>query len=273
MSLFRTSIIITSLLALSACEVTSNGDDPTVENDPTKDLGILWVKHSAEYRAITTQVYRDATDDLPGFIEDKTWSVLAAHADPSALPPAVILDVDETVVSNVNFQLTFERPFANHKLDTWAANTPALPVAGVKSFVGTARALGATVFFVTNRPCQPKAGTDDPCPQQQTVVDGIHEIGLEVDADHVMLAGEQPGWDREKQSRREFVAQTHRVVMLIGDDFSDFAPCVRDEPHGACTEAATRASRRETLEKYQGLWGNGWYILPNPMHGSWTSVE
>ena len=20
------------------------------------------------------------------------------------------------------------------------------------------------------------------------------------------------------------------------------------------------------------MWGNGWYILPNPMHGSWTSV-
>lgn len=283
MALFRTLITVVSILTLSACDGTSNGDDPTVEHDPTvghdpaKDLGILWVKHSAEYQAITTQVYRDATGDLPGFIEDKTWNVLTGYVTgygaSSDLPPAVILDVDETVVSNVNFQLTYERPFANHKLDTWAANTPALPISGVKSFVDTARSLGVTVFFVTNRPCQPKAGIDDPCPQQQTTLEGIHEVGLAVDADHVMLSGEQPGWDREKQSRRELIAETHRVIMLIGDDFSDFAPCVRAKPYGSCTAAATRESRAETLERNRALWGNGWYILPNPMHGSWTSVE
>ncbi len=279
MTLFRTSILVASILILSACEATSSGDDSTVEHDPTvghdpaKDMGVLWVKHSAEYKAIATQLYRDATDDLPGFIEDKTWNVLTGYGDPSALPPAVILDVDETVVSNVDFQLSYERPFANHKLDTWAANTPATPIPGVKSFVDTARSLGVTVFFVTNRPCQTKAGNDDPCPQQHTTIEGIHEVGLEVDAEHVMLSGEQPGWDREKLSRREHIAETHRVIMLIGDDFSDFAPCVRAKPYGSCTAAATRESRADALEEYREYWGNGWYILPNPMHGSWTSVE
>ena len=24
---------------------------------------------------------------------------------------------------------------------------------------------------------------------------------------------------------------------------------------------------------YAGYWGNGWYILPNPMYGSWTSIR
>ena len=279
MTLFRTLITAVSILVLSACYGISSGDgatvehDPTVGHDPAKDLGILWVKHSAEYQAIATQVYRDATDDLPGFIEDKTWNVLTGYGDTSALPPAVILDVDETVVSNVNFQLTYERPFANHKLDTWAANTPAVPIPGVKSFVETARSLGVTVFFVTNRPCQTKAGTDDPCPQQQTTIDGIHEIGLATDAEHVMLAGEQADWDREKWSRREHIAETHRVIMLIGDDFSDFARCVRAKPYGSCTAAATRESRADALAEYREYWGNGWYILPNPMHGSWTSVE
>ncbi len=267
MTLFKSSIIVSTLFALSACTQTNH------TNDPAKDLGILWVKYSAEYRANAAQTYRAATEDLPGFIDDKTWSVVTGHADPSALPPAVILDVDETVVSNVDFQLTFERPFANHKLDTWASNNQAMAVPGVKSFVDTARSLGVTVFFVTNRPCQPKAGADDSCPQQQTTIDGIREIGLEVDAEHVMLSGGQPDWNREKLSRRELIAKTHRVIMLIGDDFSDFAPCVREEPHGACTDAATRASRTEALHQYQDLWGNGWYILPNPMHGSWTSVE
>ena len=267
MTSIKTLIFIVSLLTLSACAATPG------EADPAQDLGILWAIHSAEYRAVTTEIYRDAADDLPGFIEDKTWSVVTGRGDPSALPPAVILDVDETVVSNAVFQLTHERPFTNEKLDTWASNTPARAITGVKSFVDTARSLGVTVFFLTNRPCQPKVGIDIPCPQKITTIDGIHEVGIAVDADHVMLAGEQPGWNREKLSRREFVAKTHRVIMLIGDDLGDFEPCVRSKPYGACTTAATRASLREAAEKHPELWGNGWYILPNPMHGSWTSVE
>ena len=65
----------------------------------------------------------------------------------------------------------------------------------------------------------------------------------------------------------------YHMTMLVGDDLSDFIACVRESPHGACTEAATSESRAEALAKYADFWGNGWYILPNPMHGSWTSFD
>lgn len=94
-----------------------------------------------------------------------------------------------------------------------------------------------------------------------------------MDPEQVMVADERPDWDREKLSRREYVAKTHRVIMLIGDDLSDFIACVRESPNGACTVPATSASRAEALEKHKDYWGNGWYILPNPMHGTWTSFE
>jgi len=263
----QTLIAIASLLTLSAC--TTN----TTKYDPQQDLGLLWVKHAAEYKAVSAQVYRTATRDLTKFVQDKRWDALRGRGAGSMLPPAIILDVDETVVSNVDFQLTFERPFENHKLDTWSSNYDSLAIPGVVSFVQLARNLGIEVFFVTNRPCQPKDGTDDPCSQKQTTIDDIRELGIPVDADHVMLSGERPGWNKEKSSRREYVAETHRVIMLIGDDLGDFIPCVREKPAGACIEGATRASRLEALEKYKDFWGNGWYILPNPMHGSWTSVH
>jgi len=252
---------------LSACATTS------VEHDPRQDLGILWVKHSAEYQAVAMQVYRDAREDLPRLLDDKTWNAMTGHGEASSLPAAVILDVDETVVSNVEFQASFERPFANHKLDSWSASRDSLAVPGVQSFVSAARALGITVFFVTNRPCEAIAGNDDFCPQKQTTIDDIRELGIAVEPEYVMLADERPGWDREKQVRREFVARTHRIIMLVGDDLSDFIACVRESPHGACTEAATSESRAEALAKYADFWGNGWYILPNPMHGSWTSFD
>ncbi len=267
MPALRNLAVVACALMISACATT------TSEHVPTEDLGILWVKHSAEYQALAAQAYHEALDDLEGFKQDTGWDVVRDRVNPSPLPPAVILDVDETVVSNVDFQLTFERPFENHKLDTWSSNYHSLAIPGAASFINTARQMGVAVFFVTNRPCQMIVGNDDPCPQKQTTIDDIRQIGVDADADHVFLSGERPGWDKEKLSRRQYIAETHRVIMLLGDDLSDFIPCVREDPAGACTTAATRASRLEALDKHRQMWGNGWYILPNPMHGSWTSVR
>lgn len=272
----RTVLFLAPLLALAACATSSppaSVSPASPSHEPTRDLGIMWVKKAAEYRAITEQVYRMAEAALPGYVADTSWSAMPEQTDAADLPPAVILDVDETVVSNVDFQLTFERPFANHKLDDWSSNYDSLAIPGVKQFVDAARAQGVTVFFVTNRPCESKAGNSDPCPQKGTTVDDIREVGIAVEPEFVMLSGERPGWDREKLVRRRHIAQTHRVIMLIGDDFGDFVPCARKKVVAPCTGPGTQKSRADALRMYDKYWGAGWYILPNPMHGSWTTVE
>jgi acid phosphatase len=262
-----------ALLTLGACATAPPPQPSDSSYDPRRDLGLQWVRRAAEYHAITRQVYRNAEAALPAYISDTSWSAMPEQSSAAALPPAVILDVDETVVSNVDFQLTYERPFANHKLDAWSSSHDAKPIAGVKDFVTAARAQGVTVFFVTNRPCEVVAGHTDPCPQKETTINDIREVGIDVAPEHVMLSGEREGWDREKLVRRELVATTHRVIMLIGDDFGDFVPCARKKVVAPCTAPGTRASRDKALETYDRYWGAGWYILPNPMHGSWTSVR
>ena len=57
------------------------------------------------------------------------------------------------------------------------------------------------------------------------------------------------------------------------DDYGDFVQCTRVKPLAPCDAPATRASRHAALDTYDAYWGNGWYILPNPMHGSWTSIR
>ena len=64
-----------ALLFLTACAT-----EPPAP-DPYRDGGLLWVKHSAEYRALTEQVYAKATSDLPGFIADTSWSVIPGQDD------------------------------------------------------------------------------------------------------------------------------------------------------------------------------------------------
>ncbi len=284
MSLVRTFILTAFIVTLSGCVLAvapteSPRSEPTQSTVPpaaydhTRDMGLLWVKHAAEYRAIAEQVYRSAESDLPAYIADTSWSAMPGQKNAADLPPAVILDVDETVVSNVDFQLTFERPFANHKLDEWSSNYDSLAIPGVREFVNTARAQGVTVFFVTNRPCQSIEGNDDPCPQKGTTIDDIREVGIDVEPEFVMLSGERDDWDREKLTRRQLIAEDYRVIMLVGDDFGDFVPCARKKVVAPCTAPGTRDSRAEALATYDRYWGAGWYILPNPMHGSWTSVR
>jgi 5'-nucleotidase (lipoprotein e(P4) family) len=240
---------------------------------PESDLGIAWVRTAAEYDAISRSAYRTAQDALSEKIADKSWSALPNQSGAENLPPAIIFDVDETVVSNVEFQATFERPFNDSKLNDWNNANKAVPVPGVVEFATLAKELGVTLFFLTNRPCFEMAENPDPCPQQTTTYQDVAESGVPVDADKVMLVGQQPGWSKEKSIRRDFIGRSHRVIMLMGDDLGDFIPCTRKRPVDPCTEAATSESRDAISEKYQDYWGNGWYILPNPMHGSWVSVR
>ena len=270
----KIALLLPALL-MSACATTAPGpvnEDATPAGvTPVSDMGMLWAKYAAEYEAVSRQAYQVATAHLPGFIADESWDAIAEHSGSEGLPPAVILDVDTTVLNHVDFQISYERPFENWKLDEYDRNNVAKPVPGVVEFMRAAQDAGVQLFFVTNRPCELRDGIDDPCPQRQTVIDGLSELGFDIDAEYVMLSQER-GWNREKSTRRLHIAETHRVIMLFGDDLTDFIACTRGSPKLPCTEPATRESRLVALREHSGYWGRGWYILPNPMHGSWTSL-
>ena len=237
------------------------------------DRGILWVRNSAEFEALSLQAYRAAGNFLPQAIADTDWSALPGQAGAADLPPAIIFDVDETLVSTVEFQVLLEPPFRNSKLDDWNIANKAKAVPGAVGFTGQARAAGVELFFVTNRQCEERPDVTDSCPQEAVTIQDLAEIGIPADPEHLMLANERPEWDREKSTRRNYVAMTHRVIMLIGDDLGDFMPCTRRKPLSPCTEGATVDSRRAATFENKSYWGAGWFVLPNPMHGSWTSVE
>lgn len=272
-SMLRTMTL--PLAAASAAALAACATAPVEQraSRPQPDLGILWVGNAAEYRAAAIQTYTNATKDLPGMVAEPSWTALPEQTRAAELPPAIIFDVDETLVSNVEFQAEFEPPFEDRKLDEWNAANPAAPVPGAVDFVQLARDAGVTVFFVTNRPCEPRPDVDHPCPQEMVTVEDLREAGILADSDHVLLAGERPDWTREKQVRRDLIAQSYRVIMLVGDDLGDFLPCVRRSVVAPCTRAATRADREAATERHAAYWGNGWYVLPNPMYGSWTSAQ
>jgi 5'-nucleotidase (lipoprotein e(P4) family) len=256
------ALFLTLIASLGACATKPLTKQP--------NQGIIWVDSAAEYEALSLQAYESATRHLDRLITDKSWTALPGLQARPELPTAIILDVDETAISNVNFQLQLEGDFSHEAFDRWHQNNPAGRMPGAPEFIQLARNKGVEIFFITNRPCHERDFAPGPCPQKAITLQDLAEAGIESDMDHLMLVGEQEGWTREKRFRQYHVAETHRVIMLFGDDLGDFLPCVRAKPVAPCTAATAKERSRMTLQ-HSEYWGAGWYILPNPMHGSWTS--
>jgi 5'-nucleotidase (lipoprotein e(P4) family) len=259
-------VIVALTVVLSACATST--DKHTAE----PDHAILWAAHSVEYQAVSAQIYAQATRDIPRLLADTSWSAVPGFEGSDLKPPAVILDVDETILSGTDLELTMI-PFTTQLQYEWALAHKATPIRGVVDFISAAQRAGVEVFILTNRPCDQYEGTVGACPIEEVTIQDLREVGITIDAEHALFANERPQWDREKVGRREFIAETHRVIMVFGDDFGDFVACSRGEPKTPCTVPATRTIRAGDLDKYNKYWGNGWYILPNPMYGSWTSVD
>ena len=238
------------------------------------DRATLWVRNSSEFRAASVAAYRSAGFALMRGLADSTWTAEPTQAaDISGLPPAVVMDIDETVLDNSEPQAAMLRAGTcfdefPRAWDDWVAERRAPAIPGAADFIRFARQArdgqgrAVRIFFITNRECAPRAGNDAACPQQDDTQANLEALGLGSAslADDLMLKGELPDWDGEKLARRQAVARTHRIVLNVGDDLADFLPGVR---------RASVAERDRARCMHHGEWGLRWFIVPNPMYGSW----
>jgi 5'-nucleotidase (lipoprotein e(P4) family) len=230
---------------------------------------VLWMQTSSEYRAAALQTYRAAAQHLNPALNDKAWTAaLEQTGDVSALPPAVILDVDETVLDNSLYLGEWVLRGAAHgpqEWDEWVQMMRAPAVPGAVEFVRAAAEKGIRPIYITNRPCGRRHGTDSGCPQKQDTLENLRSAGFpSVDPDQVLLRGEREAWGADKSSRRAHVAERYRVLMLLGDDLGDFLPY----------DLAGRPPREraDSANRHGEMWGTRWFVLPNPVYGSWRRV-
>jgi acid phosphatase len=228
----------------------------------------LWLQTSAEYQALCLQAYRQATERLPQALADPSWTAMLEQQQMPVeryreLPPGVVLDVDETLLSTGAYQARAVLAGGHSPAlwDRWLARAEAPAVPGALAFVQRAKALGIRPLYVTNRRCTRRSGRPDPCPQQGDTLRNLKQAGFPASAEQLLLLGERPGWDREKTHRRRFLAEHYRVLLLVGDDLGDFLAGV-----GTPTSPEARLQRMEPRSRW---WGQRWLVLPNPVYGSW----
>jgi acid phosphatase len=221
---------------------------------------VLWMQASAEYEVACLQSFALARRNLAEALADSEWTAIREQQDAPnlrRLPPAVIVDVDETVLSNSRFDartVTLDTQYDPALWDEWVAKSNAEPIPGSVRFVEYAGARGVEVFFVTNRKHHGEAAT---LRNLQSV------FGAGIDTTRLLCRGDRDDWrSRNKSPRREYLAGKYRILLLIGDDLNDFVWHEERPPEGR------KASALNSLE----YWGTKWILIPNPMYGSWEEA-
>jgi len=222
---------------------------------------ILWMQTSVEYQASAVQTYRLAEKAMLRGLRNEHWTAaLEQNGEFEKLPPAVILDLDETVLDNSAFEARMTasgEAFSDPAWTKWVNERAAGLVPGAMDFVQFARANGVTSVYITNRVCD-SSKDDDPTVQQ---IRKLH-LPLEAGSDQILCA--HTSKETDKTARREMTAKKYRILLLFGDQLGDFLQIPPD--------AADLPGGESLFMTHQGLWGERWFQLPNPMYGSWEGA-
>lgn len=270
----RRSLLVSALvLALAGCQsapaprvapeaAPQPAAAPAVESPAAHDNlnALAWMQAAEEYRLATGQTYRAALAQLDRAIKTPDWDALVPSEranPPDGLPPAVIFDIDETVLDNSPYQARLLRDggfYEETTWDAWVREEKAQPIPGALEFARAAAARGVTLFYVSNRAVH----LDEP------TLANLRAVGFPVDDNtrflglgHFVEGCEQIG--TEKGCRRQLIGRTHRVLMQFGDQIGDMVTIEANNPAG----------RQAALEPYLGWFGERWWVLPNPTYGSW----
>ena len=214
--------------------------------------GVLWTQTSGEFWALASAIYNNAQVALDRAIAEKSSSAaLEQVAGYESLPPAVILDLDETVLDNspAQAQIVLERTMYQQEMwSDWVGRMAAAAIPGVQSFIAFAEKNGIKVFFVTNRAAS----------EQDDTIENLAALGIAASDETVLCPGEN-GWTSDKTARRTEIARSHRILLLVGDDMNDFVSTAKLSP----------LERIALARKHADRWGKNWILLPNVLYGSW----
>ena len=222
-------------------------------------LATLWTQRSVEFKGNALTVYALARYRLDEALADKNWTAAPAEqkGDYQNLPPAIILDVDETVLDNSRYQVWMMRANQSFSTKTWnefctARVSTAVP--GAVEFTRYADSKGVKVFYVTNRGAETKDDTRK----------NMEKLGFPMggNVDTFLMQSEKPDWGSQKGTRRAVIAKDYRILLNFGDNFGDFDDRYR----------GSLADRDKAFEENRARWGREWLVIANPTYGSFDTA-
>lgn len=209
---------------------------------------VAWVRASAEYRLCVQQIYSFAAERL---------RELACNEMPGTW--CVILDVDETLLSNVEYKVKVEAReelFNNETWEKWCKEEDASALPGAVEFCRLVKELGGMVVLITNREY----------PLRLPTMKNLDNVGFKYD---IILLKEGSYKNDNKKVQRRFDVETGKIqgypeyknipplkiLMLAGDQVTDLY-----DPEKCTTDDAMNGAAGDLI------------IIPNPMYGNWQEL-
>jgi 5'-nucleotidase (lipoprotein e(P4) family) len=220
--------------------VTQSQQSPTSAQLPGKPFALPdslhWFRDSAEQRALYVETYRAA-------------AARARSADRASRTWGVILDVDETILDNSDYQKRLAMAGEKFEIRTWNAwigERKAIALPGAKTFIDTIiDELHGKVVLITNRSQAQCSATED----------NLHAQRIRFDR----ILCDQAG-DGDKNGRFKTVVNGDAdnpaidILIWIGDNIQDFPGLSQSAPGDLAS------------------FGVQYFALPNPLYGSWQNV-
>lgn len=214
-----------------------------LENSGKATRALRWFHASAERRAVYEQTFRLAIDKITAQARGRapgTWAVIA--------------DADETLLDNSKAECADQvQGVVNFDANRWtqwvlAEQAEALP--GAVAFAAAVHNLGGKLIVISNR---------EELPHREATLSNFAKLGIPVDV--LLLAKDRN--DLDKNTRFRLVeevgiaaAKLPRLPVLayVGDNIKDF-PYLSQVDIGE-----------------PSVFGQRYFLLPNPVYGSWQRL-
>lgn len=236
-----------ALVIFCSCATQKKLHHSTTETNHVTTSGRLFTsvfqQQAAEYKALCIQAYNIATLRLDQATSNPT----------STRPKAIITDIDETVLDNSPYAV--HRALAGQEYEPaswadWTSRADADTLFGALSFFKYAASKNVEVFYITNREEKERAGT----------LENLKKYGFPyADNEHLILKTSASS----KEARRQQLATSHDIILLIGDNLADFSPLF---------DRKTTTERAQNVQRLANDFGKKFIMLPNANYGDWESA-
>lgn len=231
------------------------------QDPPASDLlnAVLWQQRSVEFKATALTAFALARIRLDQALADPSWTAAPKEQTGAyqSLPPAVIVDLDETALDNSGYQAWMVLKDTTFGPKTWTGYVNTMTsraIPGALEFTRYADGKGVKVFYITNRTIEEEPATRK----------NLEQLGFPMGGtvDTLLTTRKQVDWGSVKGTRRASIAKSYRILLNIGDNLADFV----DEFRGG------EAERLAVMEQHRDRWGREWIMIANPSYGSFESA-
>lgn len=247
---------ILSLLAISLTVLTMTGCSNLAEKKEEKVvltydqlvarenmMATNWYQTSGEAKALYIQGYNIATERLKEYLKK-----------PHEKPYSIVLDLDETVLDNSPYQaenIVKGVGYNSGTWDEWVKMKKAKAVPGAKEFLQFADKNGVKIYYISDRVES----------QLDATIENLKNEGIPVQSrENVLLKNKE---DKSgKVNRREYVKKHTDLIMLFGDNLSDFD----------VFSSSSIEDRNKRVEELATEFGDKFILFPNPMYGAFESA-